>query len=106
MNNKVKIALAILAGSSLILLNLRRRKNIKSKTYTAPDGNTYRENQIYRTFDNKLYKNGKQITFDTPQLEEKVFAADENGDNIGNISKNYQTVNKQVDYHQKGNRHR
>jgi hypothetical protein len=49
MNNKVKIALVILAGSSLILLNLRRRKNIKSKTYTAPDGNTYRENQIYRT---------------------------------------------------------
>jgi hypothetical protein len=105
MNNKIKIALAIVAGGSLILLNLRRRKRNLSKIYTAPDGNTYRENQIYRTFDHKLYKNGKQISLETPQVELKANTINAGGNHTADISKKLQTVNKEVNYHQKGNRH-
>jgi hypothetical protein len=105
MKNTVKIALGLVAGGSLIFLGLKR-KNKKLKTFTAPDGNTYQENQTYRTFDNQLYKNGKKISFITPESEQKSHLSsnhyDENNDMI---SKKYQAVNKDVNYHQKGIRH-
>ncbi|SDQ09601.1 hypothetical protein SAMN05421664_0456 [Chryseobacterium soldanellicola] len=107
MNNKVKIALALLVGGSLVFLSKRRKKNNKLKKFTAPDGNIYRENQIYRTFDNKLYKNGKQIHFDVPEADLQTSAANNfEGNTIENISSyQAQAVNKNVNYHQKGNRH-
>lgn len=105
MKNTVKIALGLLAGGSLIFLGLRR-KNRKLKTFIAPDGNTYQENQTYRTFDNQLYKNGKKIHFSTPEHDQKSSSSgyqyDENNDSG---SKKYQAVNKAVNYHQKGIRH-
>ncbi|MFC3157951.1 hypothetical protein SAMN05443633_104295 [Chryseobacterium arachidis] len=108
MNTKAKIALGILAGGSLLFFGLRRnrRNSRKSKTFTAPDGNTYSENQIYKTFDNKLYKNGKQIHFPIPDTEQislseaPYYTANEN------ISKEYKNSYSGVIYHQKGTRHR
>jgi hypothetical protein len=48
MNSKIKIALALL-GTGTLIWGLRKRKNNQVKTFTAPDGNTYKENQMYRT---------------------------------------------------------
>lgn len=105
MNSKVKIALALVAGSSLIYLGLRK-KSKKIKTFVAPDGNTYEENQIYRTFENKLFKNGKEFHFTTPEPNQNSYSSTLNSDKKSdNLSKNYQTVNKDVNYHQKGIRH-
>ncbi|MCS3869550.1 hypothetical protein J3D55_002466 [Chryseobacterium ginsenosidimutans] len=106
MNNKVKVALAVIAGGTLILAGLRRKKREKLKTFTAPDGNTYKENQIYRTFDNKLYKNGRPIHFETPETEPENHSSNNyyNG-NTGNFSKNNLNHNKNASYHQKGSRH-
>jgi len=104
MKNTVKIALGLLAGGSLIFLGLKR-KNKKLKTFTAPDGNTYQENQTYRTFDNQLYKNGKRIRFSTPESEQKSYSSSHYDENNDPISKKYQNVNKDVNYHQKGIRH-
>lgn len=105
MNSKVKIALALVAGSSLIYLGLRK-KSKKIKTFVAPDGNTYEENQIYRTFENKLFKNGKEFHFNTPEINQNSYSSTLNSDKKSdNLSKNYQTVNKDINYHQKGIRH-
>lgn len=102
MNTKVKIALSLLAGGSLLYFGLKK-KGGKTKTFTAPDGNTYGKNQLYKTFDNKLFKNGKQVHFDTPNTHQ-------NNQPLNNyygkeIVSNYQSVDQNVDYHQKGVRH-
>lgn len=104
MNNKIKIALSLIAGGSLIYFGMKK-KNAKVKTFTAPDGNTYGEDQLYRTFDNKTYKNGKEVHFNIPETEgsNKSFHHYETNQKL---TKNYQTENHQnVNYHQKGVRH-
>lgn len=105
MNNTIKIALALVAGSSLIYLGLRKKSTGK-KTFVAPDGNTYLEDQIYHTFDNKLFKNGKELHFNTPELNTETNQTNLNhGKTNENLYQNYQNVNKDVNYHQKGARH-
>lgn len=102
MKNTVKIALGLLAGGSLIFLGLKS-KNKKVKIFTAPDGNTYQEDQIYRTFDNQLYKNGKRIHFPTPESEQKSqFSSAHYDENNDPISNKYQAPHKEVTYHYKG----
>jgi len=105
MNNVVKIALALAAGSSLLYVGLRR-KNKKKEVFLAPDGNTYQEDEIYRTYDNKLFKNGKEFHFHTPKLDDH---SDTSGTVYGMVDKNvhlkHQTVKKNVAYHHKGIRH-
>ena len=104
MNNKIKVALAFVAGGALFLLNKKRKKlNKKSKMYTAPDGNEYRENQTYRTSDGKLFKNGKELSFSTPHLDSDSQQIHHQNDHLPH---NYQSKPKNVEYHQKGNRHR
>lgn len=103
MNNKIKVALAFAAGGALFLLSKKRRKNQKSKTFTAPDENEYRENQMYRTSNGKLFKNGKEISFSTPYLDNDSQPVHHQDDHLQN---NYQSRPKNVEYHQKGNRHR
>lgn len=105
MNNKIKLALALVGAGTAVAWGITRKRKMQKKTFTAPDGNTYGENQIYRTFDNKLYKNGKEIHFETPTMDEhnsESHAFDEQG---GSIPKNYESVNKNINYHQKGIRH-
>jgi len=104
MNNKVKIALGLLAAGTLVLVNLKRKRREKLRTFTAPDGNTYQENQIYRTFDDKVYKNGKRLRFNTIEpAQENRSSNNYYEENSINYPKNNQ--NKNIDYHQKGNRH-
>jgi hypothetical protein len=105
MNNAVKIALALAAGSSLLYLGLRK-KNKKEKVFLAPDGNTYKENEMYRTYDNKLFKNGKEFHFKTPEPEvhfpkSSTFYGTVNG----NTQLKQQTTNNDITYHHKGIRH-
>ena len=106
MNTKVKIALAVIAGGTLILAGVRRKKREKLKSFVAPDGNTYQENQIYRTFDNQLYKNGKKIHFNTFEKESTNNSQTNYFEqNAVNISAQNQSFNKDVNYHHRGNRH-
>ncbi|AZA85960.1 hypothetical protein EG349_03740 [Chryseobacterium shandongense] len=105
MNNKMKLALAIIGAGTAVAWGMNRKKKLKSKTFTAPDGNTYKENQIYRTFDNKLYKNGKEIHFETPALEQNASGNHAFDEHSANLSKNYEAINKDINYHQKGVRH-
>lgn len=104
MKNTVKVALAFVAGGALLLLNQKRRKKKQeTKNFIAPDGNTYQENQIYRTIEGKLYKNGKPLHFDTPNPERNSQSMTHHDENRSN---NYETKPKNVEYHQRGDRHR
>lgn len=104
MNNIVKITLALAAGSSLLYLGLRK-KSKKNNIYLAPDGNTYKENQIYRTYDNKLYKNGKAFHYSLPQLENDQYSNKNYSTHTNNVYSNYKTDHKSTQYHHKGLRH-
>jgi hypothetical protein len=104
MNNKIKVALALIGAGSIVAWGMKRKRNGKLKTYTAPDGNAYQENQIYRTFENKLYKNGKEIHFETPPKEQKS-SGNNTFNEVNTIPKNYDNVNQNITYHQKGVRH-
>ncbi|MDQ1096843.1 MULTISPECIES: hypothetical protein [Chryseobacterium] len=106
MNNTLKITLGLIAGGTLVYLAGKKKKAEATKVFTAPDGNTYGENQVYRTIDNKMYRNGKEIHYGHPEPEQNTGSATkhytENGDQI---PKNYQAANKNTNYHQKGVRH-
>ncbi len=104
MNNIVKITLALAAGSSLLYMSLRK-KGKKSKVYLAPDGNAYKENQIYRTYDNKLYKNGKEFHYPLPQVENHQYFNKNYSTTTDTIYSNYKTDHKSTEYHHKGLRH-
>jgi len=104
MDNKIKITLGLIAAGSLFYAAFRKRNN-KVKQFTAPDGNMYLENQLYRTYDDKLYKNGKQVRFNTKDMEEKPSTVTNHYDDNQTIPKNFQLFNKNVSYHQRGIRH-
>ncbi|WP_333852328.1 hypothetical protein [Epilithonimonas sp.] len=106
MNNNVKIALGIIAGGSLVLATqLLKSKKTKKKIFKAPDGNSYKENQLYRNAHGEIFQNGKQLHFETPEF---LSEADQSLDsNYGNdyFSRSHQTVPRNINYHQKGVRH-
>ncbi|MFP3599476.1 hypothetical protein [Chryseobacterium sp. SIMBA_029] len=62
--------------------------------------------KTYITYDNKIYKNGKEIRFKTPEsdLNHVITSKSYEVDNES-VSKNYQSVGRNVSYHQKGIRH-
>ncbi|WP_175622369.1 hypothetical protein [Chryseobacterium schmidteae] len=105
MKNSVKIALGIVAGGVLVFLNQKRKgRTNKNHTFTASDGNQYGENQMYRTAEGEVFKNGRKIRFDTP---ENVLPAHNHVEtNFKNQQfNNNQNSSQQVSYHQKGDRH-
>lgn len=104
MNNTVKIALALAAGSSLLYMGLRKRIKQK-KVYLAPDGNTYKENQIYGTYENKLYKNGKEFHYNLPDQHDDPTSNMKSIKVSKNAPLNYTTTQKNTAYHHKGVRH-
>ena len=107
MNNKIKIALAVIAGGTLVLLNRKiRNRTPKKETFTAPDGNTYKEDQVYRASDGTMYRNGKEIHVDKFQFEGDSHTHPNNHNDPFNVPKNYDAAPKNVMYHQKGTRHR
>ncbi len=105
MKNSVKIGLGILAGGSLILASrlLKRNKN-KLKTFTAPDGNSYKENEMYRNSQGEIFKNGRKLHFDTPELLSQANHHIDTYHNQGKINSIHQPP-KSPDYHQRGVRH-
>jgi len=107
MNNKIKVALAFVAGGTLLLLNQRRKRlSQKIKTFTTPEGNTYKENEIYTSAEGKSYRNGKVVHFDHLEFEDTHTTNPFNHQHDDKFSKNYQTKPQNVDYHQRGKRHR
>jgi hypothetical protein len=108
MNNKIKVVLAFLAGGTLLLLNQRRKRlSKKTKTFTAPDGTSYKENQIYRNSEGKAYRNGKVVHFDHLEFENENHSPNSFSHlQDDKLSRNYQAKPQNVDYHQRGKRHR
>ncbi|MDR6406536.1 MULTISPECIES: hypothetical protein [Chryseobacterium] len=104
MNNKIKIALGLIAGGALIYLvrKIKNREN-KSETFTGEDGNTYKKDEMYFTADGKVYKNGKLLHFKTPEINEDV--TPKLSVKQEKIPKNYDAQPKNVEYHQRGVRH-
>lgn len=105
MKNSIKVALGFLAGGSLILASqIIRNKRNKGKSFTAPDGNSYKENEMYRNSQGEIFKTGKQLHFDTPEILSQANHHIDTQFNQGNLKIN-QTIPKEVNYHQKGVRH-
>lgn len=104
MNHKIKIALALITGGTLIYLGRKiKNRNNEPKTFTGEDGKTYHENEVYFTSDGKMYKNGKQLNFKTPEMIAETnpkinFKSD-------SVPENYNIQPKNVEYHHKGVRH-
>jgi len=105
MNNKIKIALGLIAGGALIYLGRKiKNRESKSKTFIGEDGNTYKKDEMYFTADGKVYRNGKLLHFKTPETNEYVTAPKTNF-NSETPPKNYEAQPKNVEYHQRGVRH-
>ncbi|WP_415328450.1 hypothetical protein [Chryseobacterium sp. MMS23-Vi53] len=104
MNHKIKIALALITGGTLIYLSRKiKSKDSKLRTFTAEDGNTYQENEMYFTADGKVFKNGKQVHFKTPESNENINT--KTNFKFDSVPQNYDSQPKNVEYHQKGIRH-
>ncbi|REC52883.1 MULTISPECIES: hypothetical protein [Chryseobacterium] len=103
MNHKIKIALALITGGTLVYLS-RKMKNSKneSEIFTGEDDNTYQKNETYFTADGKMYKNGKEVHLKTPEISEKSVNRNFRNERI---QKNYDTHPQNVGYHHKGTRH-
>lgn len=106
MKNTIKVALGFAAGGALILLNqLRKKRKKEQNKFMAPDGNKYLKNEMYRNADGEIFKNGKKLHFETPQL---LVNANNKIDAL--ISKKFQSndqnaSNRNVTYHKRGIRH-
>ncbi len=103
MNHKIKIALALITGGTLVYLS-RKLKNSKNEpeTFTGEDGKVYQEDETYFTADGKMYKNGKEVHFKTPETSEKTSNQKFQQETI---QKNYEAHPQNVGYHHKGTRH-
>ncbi|WP_288447084.1 hypothetical protein [uncultured Chryseobacterium sp.] len=94
------------SGRELFALYEPTKKNKTEKVYLAPDGNTYEEDQIYRTYDNKLYKNGKEFYYNLPNQHDELISANMNYIAVNkNVPLNHNTNRKNTAYHHKGVRH-
>ncbi|MDQ0477139.1 hypothetical protein QGN23_00450 [Chryseobacterium gotjawalense] len=102
---KIAIGLAATAIGTLAMAFLRKRKATVQRQYTAPDGTLYDEGQIYRSADHKTYQNGREIRNAKP---EDHFVTDASHSSHPNAStpNHYKETVKNVQYHQKGVRHR
>ncbi|SFZ90762.1 hypothetical protein SAMN05216324_101504 [Chryseobacterium limigenitum] len=89
---------------TLVFINLKRKRRESLKIFTASDGNSYKESQTYRTFDNQFYRNVKRLRVNKlgsePENHSSTHHYVENVENISKISQN-----KNITYYQKGNRH-
>ena len=105
MKSSVKIALGFLAGGGLLIAAgiVRKARKNKSQTYSAPDGNTYQENEMYRNSQGEIFQNGKKLHFDTPELLSQAHHHIDSQINSKFNNKNFNS--RQVNYHQKGIRH-
>lgn len=106
MKNTIKVALGFAAGGALILLSqLRKKKQKQNHKFTAPDGNQYLKDEMYRNSEGEIFKNGKKLNFETPQhltdANNKIDAR------LNNSKFNNQNPNpRNISYHKTGTRHR
>lgn len=106
MKNTIKVALGFAAGGALILLNqLRKRKQKEQNKFMAPDGNKYLKNEMYRSAEGEIFKNGKKLHFETPK-----HLNDANNKIDARLAKNVQfndqnPNSRNVTYHKRGVRH-
>ncbi|MFY1046355.1 hypothetical protein [Chryseobacterium sp. GP-SGM7] len=107
MKNSVKIALGIVTGGVLIFLNQKRRQRKNNgEIFTAPDGNQYKENQMYRAANGEVFRNGKKLRSQIPlDFSYKQNKFDSNMNNQ-NLNENFNLPKNNVSYHHKGDRHR
>lgn len=106
MKNSLKIALGIAAGGALVLLARKRKLSRDRNTFIAPDGKSYRENEMYRTSEGDIYKNGKLMHFETPELSAAANAKiDSNLYRKNSGKENNQSLSHNVTYHKRGVRH-
>lgn len=105
MKNSLKVGLGILAGGLILAMNRRKlfRKS-KKLIYTAPDGIEYYENQIYRTAEGDLFKNGRLMRVQIP-VSDNEKNSNVKSVHFENLSKNTQLIPQEVSYHQRGIRH-
>ncbi|SEV97533.1 hypothetical protein SAMN05421841_0443 [Chryseobacterium wanjuense] len=94
----------MIVGGALVYLGrkIKNRKN-DSEVFVGEDGNTYKKDEMYFTSDGKVYKNGKELHFKTPETD-NVTDSKSNFKNES-IPKNYDAQPKNVEYHHKGVRH-
>lgn len=104
MKNSVKVALGIVTGGVLIYLNQKRKQKSKALLYTAPDGNQYKEDQMYRTAEGDVYKNGKKVHFELPSDSVQNKSRVDSNFNNQHLNENV-NLNHEVSYHQRGQRH-
>ncbi|KFF01046.1 hypothetical protein IX39_10625 [Chryseobacterium formosense] len=107
MKNAIKVALGIVAGGSLVYLakKIKQRKE-KENLFTAPDGNTYKENQTYRTADGEVFKNGKKVHIQVPTDSGNHQNRVDPGFNNQHLNEKANLPKPEVAYHQRGDRHR
>ncbi len=103
MNHKIKIALALITGGTLVYLS-RKIKNSKNEPeiFTGEDGKVYQKDETYLTTDGKMYKNGKEVHLKTPEISEKSVNRNFRNERI---QKNYEAHPQNVGYYHKGTRH-
>lgn len=107
MKNSLKVALGIMTGGVLIFLNYKRKQRGNNKrVFTAPDGNQYKENQMYRTATGEIYKNGKKVRTELPKDSFKNQSKVDSHFNNQNLNENFSLPKNEVSYHQRGDRHR
>ena len=104
MKNTLKVALGFAVGGTLILMSqLKKRRKNQAKTFTAPDGNSYEENKMYRNAHGEIFKNGKKLHFDTPELlsdaNTQIHSYESDRFN------KHDTLSHQAKYHRRGARH-
>lgn len=108
MNTTIRIALGAASAATaaaLAFVLYKKRKSNPSLHFMAPDGNTYKEGQIYKTIDNQYYKNGKPLKMNVPpqseagNVSQKTFGHDAEAHTYA--SQPIQNVN----YHHRGQRH-
>ena len=107
MKNSVKIALGIVTSGVLVYLAKKRFQNKnKEELFIAPDGNKYKANQMYRTAEGEVFRNGKKMRIQTPIDSVKNESLVDSNYNSQHLSENHNLPQQDVSYHQKGKRHR
>lgn len=102
MNNSIKIGLGLLAGGTLVLaVQLLRKNKNKLKSFTALDGNSYQKDKMYRTSEGDIFKNGRKMHFETPELLSQANRHIDTYQNNINLYNANQSV-RNTNYHHRG----
>lgn len=106
MKNSIKIALGIVTGGALVYLAKKRLQGKNTgEVFTAPDGNQYKENQMYRTAEGEVFRNGKKMRVQTPVNSSQNLSKVDSKFNSQHLNENFNLPKNDVSYHHRGDRH-